>query len=473
MQALVVCLEVTAVSRDRIQRQIRLTNPNSTRRNQLLKGQTTISTSDTALKRAQFLKRLAERRMQAITDNSAAVTTRDLSLLRPMVWSWTWIAAVVGLFLADFISQFTLNRLDLPIWVGFYVIRPIIWLSLATIVMLLWRSDKRINPLRLSLDSGTGFSGFLVGGAQVASLTLLGVFTGFGHSPYARALLPLLGNLLGVLAIIIAVEMVRAFLIAAWGERYPERSLLLTALIMTIATLPFSIYTSFSSIQSAVETVGTRVLPTLAEQLLASLLVSLGGPVAGITYRGTLNLFEWGSPILPDPPWILLALVSTIVPVIGLVTITDLFAPEEDTEHESLAEQERESIGGLLLVGFAIVLMIWFNTGALGVQPSVLSGPSMLPTIKPADLVITKEVPMEELEVGEIIRFYQDERFVIHRIIEIDRSGEELIIVTQGDNVNSPDPPIVPEQIAGRVILVIPKGGYPSLWFREALSLLQ
>lgn len=97
----------------------------------------------------------------------------------------------------------------------------------------------------------------------------------------------------------------------------------------------------------------------------------------------------------------------------------------------------------------------------------VLSG-SMLPTIEVKDIVVTKKVPENELDVGDIITFISpDPRFggisITHRIIDkyYDDSLGSYSYRTQGDNNNIADGTLVPnENILGKVILKIPKLGY-------------
>lgn len=97
----------------------------------------------------------------------------------------------------------------------------------------------------------------------------------------------------------------------------------------------------------------------------------------------------------------------------------------------------------------------------------VLSG-SMLPNIKIKDIVVTKKVPAEELEVGDIITFIApDSRYggisITHRIIDkyYDESLGTYTYRTQGDNNNVADSTLVPNtNILGKVILKIPKLGY-------------
>ena len=97
----------------------------------------------------------------------------------------------------------------------------------------------------------------------------------------------------------------------------------------------------------------------------------------------------------------------------------------------------------------------------------VLSG-SMLPTIQVKDVVVTKKIAEERLEIGDIITFISpDPRFggisVTHRIIEkiYDETQGIYKYRTQGDNNNIADgTPVSNDYILGKVILKVPKLGY-------------
>lgn len=97
----------------------------------------------------------------------------------------------------------------------------------------------------------------------------------------------------------------------------------------------------------------------------------------------------------------------------------------------------------------------------------VLSG-SMLPEIGIKDIVVTKKVAAEDLDIGDIVTFVSpDSRYggisITHRIIDkyYDESLGNYSYRTKGDNNNVADSALVPnENVLGRVILKIPKLGY-------------
>lgn len=79
----------------------------------------------------------------------------------------------------------------------------------------------------------------------------------------------------------------------------------------------------------------------------------------------------------------------------------------------------------------------------------VLSG-SMEPEFSEGDLLLV--VKQEEYRENEVVVFQDGRSLVSHRIISVN-DGE---FITQGTANNSPDPPIVKEQIKGKVLLPIP-----------------
>jgi len=108
-------------------------------------------------------------------------------------------------------------------------------------------------------------------------------------------------------------------------------------------------------------------------------------------------------------------------------------------------------------VGFLIFpFMVYYGNDIM-----VVTSDSMLPTLKPHDLIIVKEVSIDEIQVGDIIAFgsYSEQIDIIaHRVIAIGKDEDgKLGIDTKGDNVDAPDPwTIYDENIVGEVIDVLP-----------------
>lgn len=109
-----------------------------------------------------------------------------------------------------------------------------------------------------------------------------------------------------------------------------------------------------------------------------------------------------------------------------------------------------------------VVVYGWSN----GVRFYAVESGSMSPAFGQGDLVIdTATSPATEFRVGDVITFHPTPGFTTtHRIVAVDATG----ISTQGDANPSPDlGQIKHDSIVGRVVGVIPFGGYLAMFFRQ------
>lgn len=377
-------------------------------------------------------------------------------------WWWTWLVLLVWMGVV-----FLLINLRWPGMlsgeVNIYLAQPAAWASLFILGFLGWRYGLRERPpfdKRLLLLAG------FIGVFQIALAVSAGLFMGFGHSPYGHRPLALMGNLLYVSTMLVGMEMCRAYLVRVFNDASPLLSLLLSAYLFTFLSVPLARYESITGIQGLFRVTGQSFLPLGAENLLASLLAMVGGPLASITYRGLLAVFEWLSPVLPDLHWTIEALLGTMAPVMGLLAVHNYLLeanPGSDSE-------EAPGSNIWIAVGMLAVMLIWFNTGFFGVQPTLVSGVSMEPALNTGDVAITRDVPAEVIRPGDVIRFHEGGSYILHRVVEVRNVGGEVRFITQGDANNTVDAPVTYDRVRGKVILVLPKIGWVGIGVRELVA---
>ena len=101
----------------------------------------------------------------------------------------------------------------------------------------------------------------------------------------------------------------------------------------------------------------------------------------------------------------------------------------------------------------------------------VLTG-SMSPVIEPGDLIIAMDVDADNLKEGDIITFRAPQNtLVTHRIIGINEDGS---FVTKGDanNVEDLDLKANSENIVGKYVFRIPKGGYIAKFIQSPIGMI-
>lgn len=348
-----------------------------------------------------------------------------------------------------------------------YVIRPVLWVLAGFTAYSLPRQRPRGS---LRSTGAIVLTGLLVGSLQVTCSVMLGLLEGFGKSPYSFTPSGILINVWMLSAEIVGGEVSRAWLVNRLARRKKIALALLVGLLYVPLSLPLRNVPSVVNRLESVKFVGRDLLPGIAQNVACAVLGFLAGPLPAIAYRGVLTTFWWLCPIIPDLSWAMLALVNTVVPVIGIFLA--------ESEHLSFERPRRanrdlgKDFRGALVFAVAGMCLIWFAAGLFPVYPVVVPTGSMAPAIQPGDMVvITKRV--DKVEVGDIIEFWREGSWVVHRVVSIQRSGNMRFYITRGDaNAVNDQDPVPSEVVRGRVIAILPKVGQASLALKKLIQRL-
>jgi signal peptidase I len=360
-----------------------------------------------------------------------------------------------------------------------YIIRPALWIALAVITFLVAKNEgvnflkfKKIR--RWSLGKSPIHAGLMLGGFQVALLIIIGVFFKFGKSPYAFTPTVMITNAFFIGSILIGTEFSRAYLIKKTTKNQRKYTTLAILIITIIYTLILISPNRFASLNldnpvKTLEFLGGTIIVGIATSLLATYLAYLGGATASISYMGVLLAFEWFSPILPNPHWIVLALVGTIAPAAGFIILQASITPGQ-TKPKGYKRKKQKSDHGWTTIAIFTVILLFFSYGYLGVEPTVIYSGSMQPELNVGDIVLIDNVKPEEIQVGDVIQYVrEDKTLILHRVIERyeDEKGQ-LFFITQGDANPSPDPtPVLHKNVRGRAGYTIPKIGWIQIYVKN------
>jgi len=80
-----------------------------------------------------------------------------------------------------------------------------------------------------------------------------------------------------------------------------------------------------------------------------------------------------------------------------------------------------------------------------------VTGPGMVPAIWPGDILSIEPCGIADAGLGDIVLFTRQGRLFAHRVVW--HSGTHL--VTKGDGVREPDPPVKPGELVGRVSEIV------------------
>jgi hypothetical protein len=131
----------------------------------------------------------------------------------------------------------------------------------------------------------------------------------------------------------------------------------------------------------------------------------------------------------------------------------------------AISSSEAEAIAALKCELAAEVLR---SSGKLRLQ---VMGWSMLPSILPSDTLMIERTTGKQISKGDIILFRRDGRLFVHRVVtpayrsddshrddlrrdDVQTSNlqrDDLQIITQGDGIAWPDPPVSESQVLGKI----------------------
>lgn len=286
-------------------------------------------------------------------------------------------------------------------------------------------------------------------------------------SPYDLSPRGIMFNLLDIIPEIVALEMLRAYLIGYIFQRAQRMKFWLGILTFMFAlrNIPYNRIATLQTKQQWFVYIATEVLPAFALSGLLTTLVMYGDYKAGLIYVAIIRLFPRLFPFLPNLPWLAESVAGIAFPIVFLLYIRDYY---QERSHR----RDRGNMTGFIGSITVLVLFGWFIVGVFPVYPSVILTGSMEPGIKPGDVIliekITKEADVYQLKEAEIISFRREDILITHRIHQVVYDKDENIsFETKGDNNNVVDNGLLqPNDIRGRVRLVIPKIGKLLIWFR-------
>lgn len=95
------------------------------------------------------------------------------------------------------------------------------------------------------------------------------------------------------------------------------------------------------------------------------------------------------------------------------------------------------------------------STGQVRIRAT---GWSMLPSIHPGDSFLIRSTSEEASSIGDLVLFSRERRLFIHRVVGRIDGPEGGMLITRGDSMSRPDPPVKPAQLLGRVVFVLRDG---------------
>lgn len=366
-------------------------------------------------------------------------------------------------FIVIIIISLVLENTDLISLVGssiyLYYFKPVFWFLLSYSI---WRRPRTRFKGKLKLYRFILMWSAICGIVYISVYFAGGFIDGIGTSPYAKSISGRLINVFCFGSVLLMMEWVRNYIINIVKKKYLILFSIIVIVVFSLYNLNLRPIASFETWQQAVQYIGEYLLPEIMNNILLTYLVYIGGAYPAMVYTAITNISIWITPVLPNMVWITKAFIGVIMPVVFIIILRLVY--KKESREIKLREQKAEKPFAWITASILSILIIWFAVGVFPIFPTVILTGSMEPTIFPGDVAIMQKVDEREIKVGDVIQYWRGDVFIIHRVINIESTGE---FQTKGDNNSAPDSELVlPGQVKGKMITVIPKVGILSLILR-------
>jgi hypothetical protein len=111
-----------------------------------------------------------------------------------------------------------------------------------------------------------------------------------------------------------------------------------------------------------------------------------------------------------------------------------------------------ESKGLVTRIGGAAPQLVSSLLRHVGEARLRVAGSSMLPAIRPADILVIRRVDIARVALGDVVLVAREGRLFAHRVVERVVGADEPVLITRGDAHSRNDPPVTPALLLGRVV---------------------
>ncbi len=363
-----------------------------------------------------------------------------------------------------------------------YAILPMMRLSVLMLVLYIAKIEevdifysRKVRRWELGRNPIEG--GILLGIFHISLYVIIGLLFGFGKNPYVITPVSLVLGLSVLVTNLLGIEAFRTYMVRrVVSEKTFTLCIVTVAILAVILRIGWENFFSidFNDPLITMKFIGEDLIPSITMSLLATYMAFIGGMFSSFSYVVVVEGFEWFSPLLPDPNWMILSFIKTIAPVVAFMVLQSgtVITLSHRTRRKIKARHGGKSPYGWIASSIACLVIVLFSFGYFGVHPLVICSGSMEPTLEVGDVVIIAPVKVDEIKVGDIVEYRSTNMSIVHRVHNIRKvggHGYQVEFITKGDANDIPDPdPVHPDQIVGKVILVIPKIGWISL-FTEKL----
>ena len=338
----------------------------------------------------------------------------------------------------------------------YFCIKPFIYIGLTIIIYSFSYSKYQVKKYKNFVNLITILSII----AYVLLYTLSGIIFEFANNPLKMEGINILYNILYYIPSAICIELIRYRTTNNLKNTNKLKNIIILNIILAILMSNITI-NNFTTLKGSIEAFYQILIPNFVIGCYLSYVSLYGSLYACIIYSLTPIIYTLLSPIIPNPEWIIIVILETIIPII-CYNFIDKTLPKENQ-----LTKKRSTIPYYVTIVLLIGIVL-FSTGIFNVYPVAIASNSMSPTFKRGDIQIIDK-RKKEYQKGDIIQFYGlNNTIFVHRIVSKRSEDGKTYYITKGDNNNNVDlMEISEDKIIGKSILTVKYLGYPTILISE------
>ena len=310
----------------------------------------------------------------------------------------------------------------------------------------------------LILTAGIGIL-FLV------ALHMSGLYFGYYKNPYFVSSKIFLNFVLPTAAVIVALELYRSTILAQKSKIADWICFFSCLLAETMLVANVVGITSFNLFM---DVVGLSLFPAISTNVYCHYATKRFGMLPTMAFRAFTTLYVYFFTTTPAIPDSLMSCIKLVLPIVMMVLTMLLFEKKEKKVRSKGGQLGTVAIAltMALVLSIAALISCQFRYGAI-----VIATGSMTGEINKGDMIIYERYEDQPIKEGQVIVFQKDKAKIVHRVVEIERVGEETRYYTKGDANSARDEGYrVEADVVGLTDIKVSYIGYPTLLLRELVS---
>lgn len=344
------------------------------------------------------------------------------------------------------------------------ILSPLILLIIATIsYFLLPKTERRI---RYKYEKYQNIIIILI--IYFIIYFLSGLIFGYEYTLYKNDILSIIKNIYIIIFPIIISEYIRNKLVVNTNDNI--KNIFLISVIFILININFNqFFNRIVSFSSGFKYISVIIFPLTITSFVMTKLSRTTGKKSTITYSVFLKAIPIILPIIPSIPWILTAIMGISLPMIIYYNnyYMELMYERKMRRFETNYKKD-------IPLYIITILIILFILKVFKYYPVAILSNSMKDTFSKGDAVVVEKIDsnnIKKLKEYDIIYYRKNNKYIIHRIVEIINEDDKKYFITKGDNNNTIDNwKVTEEEIIGVIRFSIPFIGYPSVWMNDSIN---